>query len=194
MKRVNLSLYQSQAQTNVGFTAFMTAVVIFFVGLLITSYDSYDQSIKVPISFLIISTFGFLYATLVFANASDEVSERSGRAFNKHMLLGDVLSEYLGVYLLVLSLPLVINVITSDVYLRIVTISSSLIGLAIYQFSHLSVLERHFKSSKIISVILLSFGLLIFIAQIYDYYLITISTAFVLFLLIITYLASKGQK
>ncbi|MEK6891143.1 MAG: hypothetical protein AABX03_03310 [Nanoarchaeota archaeon] len=185
-KEDNFELYQTQVQTNVSFTSFFTAVVIFFVGLLITKFDSYDILIKVPIALLIISVFGFLYSTLIFANASEEASQRRYNKLKKYLFLGDILSEYLGIYLLVLSIPLVINVVTNDIFLRIITILSSLIGLAIYQFSHFSVLERHFgKANYLISTLIILFGIILFISQIYNYYFIQVSIAFIVFILLI---------
>ena len=68
-------LYQTHVQTNVNLTAFMTGVVTFFVGFLLTSFHDYDISIKIPIAFLIIAIFGFLYSTLIYANAAQEVSD-----------------------------------------------------------------------------------------------------------------------
>lgn len=143
---------------------------------------------------MIISIFGFLYATIVFANASEEISQKNMVKFRKYMLLGDILSEYLGIYLLVLSIPLVINTVTTDMFLRIVTILSSLVGLAIYQFSHFSVLERHFKRShKIISLLIIAFGIILFLTQIYNFYFVHISTVFIIFVLLITYFASRQR-
>lgn len=191
-QKEDLGLFQTQIQTNVSFTSFFSAVVIFFVGLLLSKFETYDLSIKVPITFLIISVFGFLYATLVFANASEEISQKRVEKFKKHMLLGDALSEYLGIYMLVLSMPLAINVITTDTFLRAATISSALIGLAIYQFSHFSVLERHFKQTHyLISTAIIASGIILYLAQIYSYYFIQLATLFIVFIALITYLASK---
>ena len=121
-----LSLYQDEVQVGVSVTSFMTGVTIFFVGLLITKFDSYDTSIKIPILFLILSAFGFLYSTLILANTSSELSRLRTDRFHKSMNLGDSIGEYIGVYFLVLAIPLVINVITNDSFLRISTLLVSL--------------------------------------------------------------------
>ena len=103
-----------------------------------------------------------------------------------------MMSEYIGIYLLVLSIPLVINVITTDVFLRIVTLLSSLGGFAIYQFSNFSLLERHFKNShrKLSSVIVL-FGAVLFVSQLYSSYFVELSALFMVFILGILYSAAK---
>ncbi|MBW2993577.1 hypothetical protein KY317_03320 [Candidatus Woesearchaeota archaeon] len=191
-KKEDLGIYQTQVQTNVAFTAFMTAVVVFFTGLLLTKFSAYDISIKIPIAFLIISVFGFLYSTLVFANASEAVSKKKIDVFRKHMKLGDILSEYLGVYFLILSIPLVINVITGDLFLRIVTLIASLAGLSIYLFSHLSVMERHFiRGHKFISLGIIAFGIVLFFTHLYKFYFVQFSAACIIFIVIITYFATR---
>lgn len=195
MGKEDFELYQTQVGTNVQFTAFMTAVGVFFVGILISQFDNFDLSIKISISFLIISVSGFLYSTLIFANASEAVSNKSLSNFKKHMMMGDVLSEYLGVYLLIISIPLVINVITSDLYLRVVTLVSSLGGFAIYQFSGLSILSRHFRQkSSAISFFFILAGLILFFSQIYSFYFTYIAIIFLILILIITFFAIKKSR
>lgn len=188
----DLALYQAQVQTNVAFTAFMTAVVVFFAGLLITRFESYELSIKVPIAFLIVSIFGFLYSTVVFANASGEISEGNTSKFKKHMLLGDILSEYLGIYLLVVSVPLVINVVTQDVFLRAITVVSALSGLAIYQFSHFSVIEKHLESKyHVFSLAMILFGLLLYASQLYAFHFALLAVLFLAFVLSLSFITAK---
>jgi len=193
-KDQDLPLYQTQIQTYVGFTSFMTAVVVFFTGLLLTKFESFNISIKIPIAFLIISIFGFLYSTLIYANAAEEVSQKRVAKFKRHLLLGDCLSEYLGIYFLIFSIPLVINVVTTDQFLRIIAFASSMIGLAIYQFSHFSVMERHFKKRNTsIGITILIFGLVLFLTHIYNFYFVFVSTIFIIFLISVAYLSTRQK-
>lgn len=91
-----------------------------------------------------------------------------------------------------LSIPLVINAITTDVYLRWVSLLSSLGGFAIYQFSHFSIIERHFKKTyDKISMALIAFGLVLFLAQIYEFYFVHIAAIFIVYVMAITYTAKK---
>lgn len=193
-KSENLGLRQTQVQTYVSFTSFMTAVVVFFTGLLITQFKTYDISIKVPISFLTFSIFGFLYSTLIYTNAAEEISRKRIERAKKSILLGDVMSEYIGVYLLVLSIPLVISVITPDEFLRLITLLASLGGFALYQFSHFSMIERHFRDSyHLFSVVLIAMGIALFAAQSYGIYFVELSALFLLFIFGLTYFATKKK-
>ena len=190
-----LVLYQTQLHIYVSFTSFMTGVVVFFVGLLLSTFHNYDISIKIPISFLIISIFGFMYSTLIYTGAADEVSKKQKNSFFRHIFLGDVLSEYLGIYLLVLSIPLVVGAITNDSFLKATSIISALAGLTIYQFSHVSMVERHFKGRHtIISWIITLLGLAMVIAQNNKIYFTQISIIFLIFMIAITYAATKKSN
>ncbi len=192
----NLEVLSGEVQVGVSFTAFMTAVTIFFVGLLITKFESFDISIKIPILFLIISTFGFLYSTLIYANASGILSKMVIKNFDKNMLIGDVLSEYLGVYFLVLAIPLVINVITIDSFLRIATLIVALGGLLIYHLSGFSLMDRHFKRKHywyLSLVIILEIAL--FYTQIYNLiYFVPLAVILILIILLLGFFASRDEK
>jgi|TARA_Y100000034_G_scaffold14463_1_gene15128 hypothetical protein len=192
MDKYKQKLYLEQIDTDVSFFSFMTIAVIFFTGLLLTNFDSYDLLIKVPISFLIISIFAFLYPALILANTSQKIISGEIKHVKRHLLYGYTISEYLGIYLFILSLPLIINAFTSDLYLRMTTLLSSLIGLIIYQFLHFSNLEIHFpKKYKIFSIIMIIFGLLLFISQAYNFYFVPVAIVFLSFIIFITYSSVK---
>jgi hypothetical protein len=141
----NLGVLSTNVGTGVSLASFMSAVTIFFVGLLITRFESFDDSIRIPILFLIISTFGFLYSALIYSNSTGELIRLKRKRFQKDMHYGDVMSEYCGVYFLVLSIPLAINAISSDGFLRYSTLVVSLIGLILYHKSGFSVMEAYLK-------------------------------------------------
>ena len=194
-KRGDPNLFQNEIQVSVSFTAFMTAVTIFFVGLLITKFESFNVSIKIPILFLIISTFAFLYSTLIFANASGQLSHFVTKNFYKNMLIGDAISEYIGVYFLVLAVPLVINVITTDSFLRLATLIVALGGLLIYHMSGFSLMDRHFKRRHywyLFLVIILEVAL--YYTQTYNLiYFVPIAVVLILFLLLLALFAYRTK-
>lgn len=185
----DLNLYQMEIQTSVSFTAFMTAVTSFFLGLLITRLGGINLTIKIPILFLIVSTFGFLYSTIIYSNASGEITRLNNKKAKSYMLIGNVLSEYIGVYLLVLSIPLVINAITSDVFLRITTLVVVVVGLFFYSISQFSIAHRYLKvipkNVFASSIVILEF--LVFLAQIGLLpYFTFIATVFLIFIIVST--------
>ena len=195
MKDQDWSLRATQVQTYVGFTSFMTAVVVFFVGLLLASFKNYDPSIKVPIAYLIISIFGFLYATLIYTGIAAEISNKREQHFKHSMQLGDVISEYLGVYLLIISIPFVIGAITDDPFLRLVSIFAAIIGLIVYQLSHVSMIEQHFsKTNRLLSLFLAAFALILYWSQINDFHFVQLSVCFLLCMFLVVIIAAKNKK
>jgi hypothetical protein len=190
MNENNKSHYISQIGTDVSLISFMAVISVFFNGALIADFNSYDLFIKVPLSFLIISTFGFIFSALILSNTVQEIINNNFEKAKKHILYGYAISEYLGVYLFILSVPLLVNIITTDFYLRIVTFCSALIGIGFYQFMRFSILEHHFpKTYKLFSCLIIIFGLLLFFAQTLKVYFVEISLIFIVFLLLLTYLA-----
>ena len=192
MNESDKSNYLSQIQTDVGLLSFMTAVTIFINGLLLTQFDSYSVLIKVPIAFLIVSMLGFLFSSLIIANTSQNVIDNKVSKSKKHTLYGYAISEYIGVYLFVLSIPLAVNVVTADLYLRVITIVGTVLGLLVYQFMGFSLIERHFPETyKIFSGLIMFFGLVLYISQLKNFYFIECSIVFLAFILIVTILAPR---
>ncbi len=186
-------LIQEEVSTSVSFTAFMTAVTIFFVGLLLTNFTNYSTSVKFPILFLIVSTFGFLYSTLIFANTSGNIARLNAKNVHKQLLLADAMSEYLGVYLLIFSIPLVINVITLDLFLRIATLVVSLGGMIIYHLSGFSIMERQFKKVHYLFLgLVVILEIFLYIAQTLNpIYMLPLSIILILFLIILSFSAKR---
>ena len=190
MNEENKGQYISQIGVDVSLISFMAVISVFFSSTLIPKFDSYNLFIKVPLSFLIISTFGFIFSALILSNTIQELIHNNFEKAKKHILYGYIISEYIGIYLFILSIPLLVNIITTDFYLRIVTLLSALLGITFYQFMRFSILQTHFpKTHKIFSILVVLFGLLLFFSQTYGLYFVEISTVFLIFILLLTCLA-----
>ena len=188
-------LYQGQVQTYAGFASFMSAAVFFFIGLLLTKFSSFDNSVKIPIIFLIISAFAFLYGGILYTGAADEVSRKKAERFHRVIRIGDSITEYVGIYLLVLAIPLVINAVTSDTYLRVATVLAAIVGLAVYQWSGFALAEIHFgEKHHVVSTIVVLTGVALWFAQIYNYYFVPLASAFIIFSLLVALSASKRKS
>ncbi|MBS3172362.1 hypothetical protein J4438_02170 [Candidatus Woesearchaeota archaeon] len=191
--KVDLQSLHSEVQVGVSITAFMTGVTIFFAGLLITNFENPTIAIEIPILFLIISTFGFLYSTLVYANASGELNHFNSNRFNKYMMIGNTVSEYIGVYFLVLCIPLVINVVTQSLFIKIATLTIALVGLIIYHSSGCSIMGRDYKKLHYLFLLLIILlELILFLTQtMYQSYFVYFASIMILFLITISFLSKK---
>lgn len=157
-----------EIQIDVSVTSFMMAVTTFFTGFLISSYDSFNNSIRIPILFLVISTLSFLFTNLIFANASGEIRSGNHVGANKHADAGNVISEFLGIYLLVTSIPLVINALTGDIFLRIAIFIVAVSALFGYSMSSFSIIKRYISTTflrLLYSAVLTGLGAVCFLTQ-----------------------------
>lgn len=180
----------SSIQTDVGLLSLMTVVGTFFVGALLPKFNTFDLSIKIPISFLIISTFGFLFSALIIANATSKILANDEAELKRHLHIGYAISEYVGIYLFILSVPLIISIITDDIYLRSVTFLAAIIGIGLYQFMGFSLLNRYFpKNYNKYSVLTILFGVALFCSQIYVFHFTLIASIFLAFILAVTIVA-----
>ena len=150
-----------EVSVGVTFASLMGAVALFFTGAVISQYKSFEGTMQIPLLFLIISTFGYIFSASIYSNAGTEVT--LGRIDNvkKYLIFANNIFEFIGLYLLIISTPLVIGALTDDVFLRISTIVISLTALALYSSSPFSVL--HAESKKIIKKHLLT-SLIVFIS------------------------------
>jgi len=191
----NKSLYIGQIGADITLISFLALITVFFIGSLLPQFNSYDLSIKIPISFFIISTLGLLFAALILSNASQNITQNNFKEAEKYLKYGYSLSEYAGVFLFVFSIPLMVNIISTDFYLRTVTFLAVILGMTFYQFAGFSLLKNHFsKNYKLLSAITILLGVILFFSQIYNFYFIIVSIIFVLYILFITVLApAKGS-
>lgn len=139
----DLSLSMDEASTSVSLTSFMTALVFFFAGLLLTGAETVQERLRVPLTMLFLSAFGFMYSTLIYANATGEVARRRQRSFARQMSIANVVSEYFGVYCLVLAIPLTVLGYSPDRPLAVIVLFLSVGGLSLYHHLGYSILERY---------------------------------------------------
>ena len=137
----------NEASISVMLTSFMTAVVIFFIGLLLTGDPVLQMRLRVPLVLLFFSAFGFLYSTLVYANASGEIARLKKNKFDRQMTIGNILSEFFGVYCLVFAVPIVVLGYSPDKILSFFVLVISLFSFLIYHLMGYSILERYLKRS-----------------------------------------------
>lgn len=158
----------NEIQIDVSVTSFMMAVATFFTGFLISSYDSFDNSVRIPILFLIVSTLSFLFTNIIFANASGEIRAGNNDGANRHASTGNIISEFLGIYLLVSSLPLVVNALTGDVFLKVAVFAAATAALFIYSISPFSIIKRYISTVSLrllYSFVFVAIGTACFLTQ-----------------------------
>ncbi len=161
------SSYNWEVSVGVTFASLMAAIALFFTGILIAQYNSFDDTIRVPLLFLIISTFSYIFAASIYSNASEEITLDHVGNVKKYLIYANNIFEFLGLYLLIIATPLVLGAVTHDNFLRISAIIVALGGLILYSSSNFSMLHKELKSTTLKHVITFMFvalsGLLYFL-------------------------------
>lgn len=139
----------------------MSAVSLFFTGVLISEFQSFQPSIKVPLTFLIISTFSFIFAATIYTNASTELTLNRLRSVQRYMVYAKNIDELLGLYPFILATPMVIGAVTEDSFVRVVSITVALLGFGLYSQSRFSILDDEVTRlrKRVISFVTVSLAL-----------------------------------
>jgi len=139
----NRSMGMREASTSVSFSAFMTAVVFFFIGLLLTGEPELQLRLRIALLYFFGSAFGFMYSALVYANATGAIARLKTKAFERNMVTGNALSEYFGVYGLALAVPVAVLGYSPDQILSLGVFSLSSLFMVVYHAMGYSILERY---------------------------------------------------
>ncbi len=161
---------KAEVSVGVTFAALMSATSLFFTGVLISQYSSFSSTIRVPLIFLIISTFSFIFSATIYSNAGAEITLGKLKLVEKYMVFAKNIVELLGLYLFILATPLVIGAVTNDSFLRTSTIIIALVGFALYSQSKFSVLEKELshKKKNLLSGIIVVLSIALYLSQAYE--------------------------
>lgn len=162
----NKGLIANDANTGVAFSSFLGTVSLFFTGLLIAQFNSFDPTIRIPVLYLVISTFAFIFSATIYANTLGVVMKKIKLA-NNFIKAGNAISEYLGIYLFIMSIPLVINAVSKDTFLRFSIGIVTVLSIYLYSISDFSMFNRHITNSTktFISILITSTGAALFLSQ-----------------------------
>jgi GNAT superfamily N-acetyltransferase len=159
----------SNAQISVGVTyaSLLSAASLFFTGILIAQFKSFNVTIKVPIVYLIISTFSFIFAATIYSNAGSEITLGKLKTVEKYMVYSKNIVEILGLYPFILATPLVIGATTKDSFLLLSSITVAIGGFALFSQSKFSVLEKELKTQqkRYLSLLIVGLSLLLYLTQ-----------------------------
>lgn len=137
-----------EISVGVTYSSLMSAASLFFTGILISQYSSFNASIKVPLIFLILSTFSFIFSATIYTNAGAEITLNRLRIAQKYLIYAKNLVELLGLYLFMIATPLVIGATTNDSFLRITSIVVAMLSVWLYSQSKFSIFQRETTLSR----------------------------------------------
>lgn len=157
-----------EVSVGVTFSSFMGAITLFFTGILISQYSNFDSTLRVALLFLIISTFSFIFAATIYSNAGIDITAGKLDQVKKYLIYANNIFEFLGLYLLIITIPLIISSVTKDAFLRTVTITVATLGIALYSQSSFSILHKETLGTAkkyLLTIIIVGLTLLLYLTQ-----------------------------
>jgi hypothetical protein len=156
-----------EIDVGVTFASLMSATSLFFTGIIIGQYKSFDPSVRVPLIFLIISTCSFIFSATIFSHAGTEVTLDRAKVVEKYITYAKNIEEFLGLYLLMLAIPMVIGAVTKDSFLRFTTSIIALTGITLYSQSTFSSLQKELSVTKkqFLTLLILALSLILYVSQ-----------------------------
>lgn len=157
MNKFDTNDYYQNSVIGLTLSAFLGTAALFFAGLLITQISSLNDSIRLPIVYLICCTVALVYSAIIYANMAGETLEHSDHKAKRSNYSANILSEFLGVNVFLISMPMVINAITDDLLLRTTVAVVILLSIFVYTMSSFSILSRVYgQFALVVSALLIS--------------------------------------
>lgn len=136
---------RDESQGALTLTAFLGGAALFFAGILVAQINNFSPSLKVPIVYLVLATLAFIFSSIIYTNVSGHIRLGSLIKAKRAILVANALSEFLGIYLFVIAIPMVLNAITQDLTLRYIVDAAAIVSLVWYTYSEFSIFNRSFS-------------------------------------------------
>jgi hypothetical protein len=169
-KDPNVSM--NEVGISVSTMSFLATVVFFLIGLLMNNKSTDGDmfvKLRLPMLLLFISSFGFMFSTLIYGNASGDIARLNEKNFSRQMTIANIISEYLGVYMLCYAMPILVLGYLPDKLLSVFVLVVEVLGFSSYHIFGYSILERYF--SKVKTILIMASGVSLQIASFVSFYL-----------------------
>lgn len=134
-----------ELNSSIALTTFMTTTSVVFLGLVLapSSGGARLGGLNLDVLFLFIASFGFFFSTLLYSNASGQLARHGTTRFEGLIENANRVSEYLGVYPLLLALPLTVSRYLGHGFVPITVSILAWVSMLAYHYArNSSLLER----------------------------------------------------
>jgi GNAT superfamily N-acetyltransferase len=142
------ALNANETSVSMSVSASLLYAFAFLLGFGLT-IGKISQGLDVLLGF---GLLGSAFSMLIYANSSGEMSRLNGDIADRHMQIGNALSEFSGYYVLFFAIPVVVANYSDLTVLGTSLCLLSATGLGAYQFSNLSILDRY-QWNKIVKTV-----------------------------------------
>lgn len=137
-----------ELSASIALTSFMTAASAVFLSVILQKGQ--QSPLPMDVLFLFIATFGFLFATLIYANASGRLARLGTFGYEAQVEIANRVSEYLGVFPLLVAIPLAVSRFLKAGPISWAVAVLALLATTAYHYLHgASLLERDIADDRI---------------------------------------------
>jgi hypothetical protein len=138
----------AELSASIALTSFMTAASAVFLGVVLQKGER--STLPMDVLFLFVATFGFLFATLIYANASGRLARHGTFGYEAQVEIANRVSEYLGVFPLLIAIPLSVSRFLKDGPIPWAVAALALLAIIAYHYVRgASLLERDISDERI---------------------------------------------
>ncbi len=152
-----------EASIGLDLSAFIGTANLFFTGLVILNLSNLPSVVQLPVVYLVVSAVSFIISSVIYANISG--MHRQSVLRDKMMRVANWVSEYPGIYLFLIAIPLVILGVTTDFIVQLATAFACYGALILYSVSPYSLDHRRFQGG--LDRFVNTFFLTVFVVGIY---------------------------
>jgi ribosomal protein S18 acetylase RimI-like enzyme len=131
----------NESSASVAFTGIFFTAVAFLTGFALAT-DGFPSDL---LALLVGSLVVLALSLIVYANSTGALSSLNSGDFDEYMQVGNVLSEFGGVYPFFHVIPVVLVSLTKSDAVGLMTCVGASVVLALYHWSRFEILERYFK-------------------------------------------------
>lgn len=185
-------------EAGIGLTlcAFLGTACLFFTGLVILNLNSLPFVVQLPVIYLVVSAVAFIISAVIYSNVSGANEQFISRS--SMIQMANWTSEYPGIYLFLIAIPLIILGVTQNAFVQYATAVSCYGGLLLYSTSHFSLDHRRFSSrvSRTVNTLLLAvFSIGVYLVAIFSIqYLLPIGIFGLVIILAVSYFSSSNEN
>jgi hypothetical protein len=148
---------EARLNTGLGFVGWFLSIDAFLLGILLANYGNFGTQSRIPIFYLVCSLVGLIQAARFYRDASGSTEYASNVGINARKMfeLGNIISDYIGINLLIGAIPLMVCLLIKDPLIQIFTAFLVPVCFMIYFCTEYTISARRYRISARLPMALL---------------------------------------
>jgi hypothetical protein len=138
---------EARLNTGLGFVGWFLGIDAFLIGVILANYTQFGVRFRVPILFLVSSLIGFIQAARFYRDGSGSTEYAKaaiGLTARKMFELGNIISEFIGINMLIFAIPIMISLLIKDTFVVYTTAFLISVSFGLYLISEYTIVARRY--------------------------------------------------